>query len=119
MVSNSRKPFQYKPPRTPRVSKTSRTEISLETRAFIASAALLGNVSDQAIAAALYRDRSGISKLMKRIQDNAESGDFDIWDPVLFQDDIGRGRSEVLSQEQKDEIVRITTQDRNHRKEEP
>ena len=119
MVLNRRKPFQYKPTRTPRVSKTSRTEIPPETRAFIAGAALLGNVSHHAIAAALHRDRSGISKLVKRIQDKAESGHFDIWDPVLFQDDIGRGKPEVLSQEQKDEIVRITTQDRNHREEEP
>ncbi|EDU46141.1 HTH-Tnp-Tc3-2 domain containing protein [Pyrenophora tritici-repentis] len=119
MSLNRRKPFKYKLTRTLRVSKTSRTEIPPKTRAFIAGAALLGNVSHHAIAAALHRDRSGISKLMKRIEDKAESGGFDLWDPVLFQDDIGRGGPEVLSQEQKDEIVRITTQDRNHREEEP
>ena len=119
MVLNRRKPFKDKNTRTPRVPKTSRTEIPPETRAFIAGVALLGNVSHHTIAATLHRDRSGISKLVKRIQEKAESGGFNLWDPTLFQDDIGRGRPELLSDDQKKEIIRITTQDRDHREQEP
>jgi hypothetical protein len=119
MVLSRRKPFKYKNTRTSRVLKTSRTEIPPETRAFIAGAALLGNVSHHTIAATLHRDRLGISKLVKRIQEKAESGGFNLWDPTLFQDDIGRGRPELLSDDQKKEIIRITTQDRDHREQEP
>lgn len=46
---------------------------------------------------------------MSRIKDKAESGGFDLWDPVLYPNDIGRRRPEILTREQKDEIVRITT----------
>jgi transposase len=119
MVLSRRKPFKYKNTRTLRVLKTSRTEIPPETRAFIAGAALLRNISHHTIAATLHRDRSGISKLVKRIQEKAESGGFNLWDPTLFQDNIRRGRPELLSDDQKKEIIRITTQDRDHREQEP
>jgi transposase len=118
MVLNRRKPFKYTNTRTPRVSKTSRAEIPPETRAFIAGAVLFGNAKQHTLAHALHRPQGTISKLLSRIKERAEAGGFDLWDPILYTNDFGRGRPEVLSCEQKDEIIRITTQDRNHREQE-
>lgn len=119
MVLNRRKPFKYSKSPTQRVSKTSRTEIPPETRAFIAGAVLFGNATQRAVADALHRPQGTISKVLNRIKERAEAGSFELWDPILFANDLGRGRPEVLSDEQKTEIIRITTQDRNHREEEP
>jgi hypothetical protein len=57
-------------------------------------------------------------KVLNWIKDKAESGGFDLWDPILYENDIGRGRLKLLTRVQKDEIIRITTQDRNHREQE-
>jgi len=118
MVLNRRKPFQYKKTPQKRVSKTSRTEIHLVTRAFIAGAVLFGNASQHDLARALHRPQGTILKTLSRVKDKAESGGFDLWDPALYPNDIGRGRPEILTREQKDEIIRITTQDRHHREQE-
>jgi hypothetical protein len=118
MVINRRKPFQYKKTRVQRVAKTPRTEIPPETRAFIAGAVLFGNAKQHTLAAALQRPQGTISKVLNRIKDKAESGGFDLWDPIVYENDIGRGRPELLTRVQKDEIIRITTQDRNHREQE-
>jgi hypothetical protein len=56
MVLNRRKPYAYKDTRKQRVSKTSRTEIPPETRAFIAGAVLFGNATQLSIATALQRN---------------------------------------------------------------
>jgi hypothetical protein len=118
MVPNRRKPFKYTRTPTQRVSKTLRTEIPPETRAFIAGAVLFGNAKQSAIADALQRPQGAISKILNRIKERAEAGSFDIWDPILFTNEIGCGRREVLDDAQKQEIIRITTQDRNHREQE-
>ncbi|PZD23186.1 HTH-Tnp-Tc3-2 domain containing protein, partial [Pyrenophora tritici-repentis] len=47
-----------------------------------------------------------------------EDGGLGLWDPTLYQNDIGRGRPEVLSDEQNEQIIRIATQDRNYREQE-
>lgn len=118
MVLNRRKPFKYTNTRQTRVSKTSRTEIPPETRAFIAGAVLFGNATQHSLATALQRGQSTISDILKRIRERAEAGGFDLWDPIIYHNDIGRGRPELLSAEQKDAIIRIVTQDRNHREQE-
>jgi hypothetical protein len=115
MVVNRRKSFKYKSTPKKRVSKTSRTEIPAETRAFIAGAVLFGNASQHSLAATLHRGQSSISEMLKRVKDKADEGGFDLWDPVLYQNDIGRGRPEVLTQGQREEIIRITTQNRTYR----
>jgi len=118
MVLNRRKPFKYTAAPTQRVSKTQRTEIPPETRAFIAGAVLFGNAKQRTLADALHRPQGTISKLLNRIKERAEAGSFNLGDPILFTNEIGRGRPEVLSDDQKDAIIRITTQDRNHREQE-
>jgi hypothetical protein len=98
--------------------KISRTEIPPETRAFIAGAILFGNAKQHNVAEALHRPQGTISKLLRHIRERAEIGGFEIWDPILYSDDIGRGRPEPMSSKQKEEIIRITTHDRNHREQE-
>lgn len=59
-----------------------------------------------------------ISKLLRRLKDRSEAVGFDLWDSALYPNDIGRGRPQLLTCEQKNEIIRITTQDRHHREQE-
>ena len=115
---NRRKLYAYKvrkiiPP------KTAWVEITLVQRAFTISAILGGGASHNSIAKLIDRNQSGISKLIKRTTERAAASRADLWDSILYENDLGRGRSKLLSQEQKDEIVRITVQDRAHRKQEP
>ena len=115
---NRRKPYAYKvrkviPP------KTTRVEMTPVQRAFAVSAILGGSTSHNSIAKLMGRDQSGISKLVKRTTERAAASGADLWDSILYENDLGRGRSKLLSQEQKDEIVRITVQDRAHREQEP
>ena len=115
---NRRKLFNYKGQKN-RVSKTTRTEMQATERAFAVGAITAGKASHNSIAKLLHRDQSGISKLVKRVTERAEASELDLWDSVLYENDLGRGRSEILTQAQKDEVVRITIQDRAHRQQDP
>ena len=88
------------------------------SRAFVAGAILMGNASRGTMARTMGRSISTISELLKRVKNKAEEEDLDLWDESLYEIAQGRGRHELLTQEQKDAIVRITTQDRAHREEE-
>ena len=115
---NRRKPYAYKVRKTI-PPKTARVEMTPVQRAFAVGAILGGGASHNSIAKLIDRNQSGLSKLIKRTTERAAASRADLWDSILYENDLGRGRSELLSQEQKDEIVRITVQDRAHREQEP
>lgn len=115
---NRRKPRNNKGI-TPRVSKTPRRELCPTQRAFAVGAIVMGNASQYKVAKEMGISQGGLSMLLARTKEKAAASGLPIWDPVLYENDLGRGRPELLSQAQKDAIVRITTQDREHREEEP
>src|SRR4051812_46352259 len=118
---NRRKQFQYKQNKTVRPNKTSRTEMDPITRAFVVGAVLAsrdGYASTRALAARMPHTQQGLSALVRRIESRAKDGGFDIWDPTLYENEPGRGRRDLLTQEQKDAIIALTTSDRQHREQE-
>ena len=107
-----RKPFQYKKDKVIHHPKTSRTEIRPETRAFIVGAIIAsrdGYASANALSKKRSRSQSNLSELVRRVESRALESGFNLWDPILYENDLGRGRSALLTQEQKDAIIAITT----------
>ncbi|KAF1972142.1 hypothetical protein BU23DRAFT_644949, partial [Bimuria novae-zelandiae CBS 107.79] len=115
-----RKPRNYKN-RKPRVYKTSRRELTDVEKAFAVGAAVLGCATHKEIADAFQPSisKSGVTRLIQRIQKRAEEAELPITDPSLYQTEPGRGRAALLSDKQKQRIISIVTQDRGHREKEP
>ncbi|KAL5374367.1 hypothetical protein PMIN02_012267 [Paraphaeosphaeria minitans] len=90
-------------------------------KAFIVGVAMLGNATHLEVANSFAPpvSKSGITKLIQRITQRAEEAGVSITDPSLYETQIGRGRPELLTKEQKKQIIQITTQDREHREKEP
>lgn len=112
-----RKSFKYKQDRVVKLNKTSRTELNLITRAFVVGAVLAsrdGYASANALAGLMQRNQSNLSALIRRVAQHAKDGNFDIWDPILYQNELGRGRKELLSPEQKKAIITIVTSSREN-----
>ena len=118
---NRRKPFSYKQNKVQKLPKTSRTEIHPITRAFVVGAVLAsrdGYASATALAARMPHTQPGLSALIRRVETKAREGNFDTRDPILYKNDLGRGRNALLTQEQKDAIIALTTSDQQHREQE-
>jgi transposase len=118
---NRRKPYKYKENKVVKVPKTSRKEMTPIQRAFIAGAVLAsrdGYASARALSKRMKQTQPGISAVVRRVEKRAEEGGFDLWDSILYENDLGRGRSALLSQEQKDSIIKIVTSSRNNREKE-
>ena len=115
------KKFKYKENKVVKPPKTSRTEMSPEMRAFLCGAitgmrgayASLTDLANQ-----VNRDQSGLSKLYKRVTEKAEELSVQLWDEILYENDLGRGRSKLLTQEQKDAIIALVTSSRDNREKE-
>lgn len=121
MPLSRRKPFKYKSDKVSKPPKTSRTEMSPEMRAFIVGAYVAsrdGYASQRDLTALVQRTQPAICKLVRRTEKKVMESGLDLWDPILYKNDLGRGRSALLTQEQKDAIIAITTQDRHHREQE-
>ncbi|KAF1937046.1 hypothetical protein EJ02DRAFT_469986 [Clathrospora elynae] len=63
-------------------------------------------------------NQTSLSKIVRTIRDRAEISGLPLWDPQFYQNEIGHGRPELLTPEQKLEVIRITTQDRKHQEKE-
>ncbi|KAF2825263.1 hypothetical protein CC86DRAFT_456492 [Ophiobolus disseminans] len=116
-----RKPFKYKNDTLQKVNKTSRTEMSPIQRAFAVGAIIAsrdGYASARALAPLMQRSRTNLSNLVRRVEKRATDRELNLWDSILYENDLGRGRSTLVSQEQKDAIIAITIQDRDHREQE-
>jgi hypothetical protein len=122
MPISRRKKFNYKENKVVKPPKTSRTERSPETRAFLCGAitAMRGGYASLGdLAAKVHRNQSELSKLYKQVTEKAESLSVDLWDEILYQNDLGRGRCKLLTQEQKYQIVTLVTSSRDNREQEP
>lgn len=64
------------------------------------------------------RGKATISELLKRTQRRAEELGAFLWNEVVYGNDLGRGRSTLLTQEQKDRIIQMVTSSRNNREKE-
>jgi hypothetical protein len=93
---NRRKPRNNKGV-TPKVNKTARKELSPVQRAFAVGAMVMGNASQYKVAKEMGIDQSGLSKLLARIKEKAAASGLPIWDLILYETDLGRGRLEILS----------------------
>ncbi|KAF2818565.1 hypothetical protein CC86DRAFT_375765 [Ophiobolus disseminans] len=118
---NWRKPYKYKDNKVVKAPKTLRKEMSAVQRAFVVGAIVAsrnGYASARALSNLMPQSRQGLSQLVQRITKRAEESGLSLWDNILYENDLGRGRSALLSQEQKDAIINITTSNRNHREQE-
>lgn len=92
------------------------------TRAFVVGAIVAsrdGYASATALAHCLDISQSAISALVRRVELKVSNSALNLWEPSLYENKPGRGRKVLLSQEQKDTIIHITTQDCEHREQEP
>ena len=95
--------------------------MSAVQRAFVVGAVVASRdscASTNALSKLMQRGQSGLSKVVRHIEKKAEEGTYDIWDPILYENNLGRGRSSILTQEQKDAIIALTISNREHRQQE-
>lgn len=114
---NRRKLRKYKPKKSP-INKTKRRELRPEERAFIAGAIFAGNASHHDMAKMMDYDRSGVSEMLNKAKAKADEGGFKVWGPILYQNETGRQRPQLITQAQKDEVVLIVTSNQEHREKE-
>ncbi|KAF1942878.1 hypothetical protein EJ02DRAFT_502573 [Clathrospora elynae] len=111
-TTGCRKPFAYKQNQIVKPPKTSCTEINLITHAFVVGtiiAARNSYASAKALAPILHRNRSNLSALVRCVEQRAKDGALYLWVPILYKNDLGRRRRALLTQEQKDAIIKIVT----------
>jgi len=49
----------------------------------------------------MERDQSNISKLIRCIKEKAKEGGFETWEDIIYENDLGHGRKDILSEVQK------------------
>ncbi len=95
--------------------------MNLITRAFVVGAVLAsrdGYASAKALAPLIKRSQTGLSALIRRVEERARDRNFNLWEPILYQNELGRGREDILTAEQKTAIISIVTSSRRHREKE-
>jgi hypothetical protein len=120
MPISRRKPYAYKT-RVEKPKKTDRRELSAVERAFCCGAIIGGGASLKEVLEHLPPNTittSGLSKLVKRVKEKADKAGLEFSDPHLYETEVGRGRKEVLSPQQKKEIIKIVTSCCNNREKE-
>ena len=121
MPIQRRKKFKYKENKIVKPPKTSRTEMSPVMRAFVVGAitGMQGDYASQTeLANTVNRTQQGISKLLQRVEQKAQTLSVNIWDEILYENDLGRGRSSLLTQGQKDRIIEVVTSSQQNREKE-
>ncbi|KAF1978970.1 hypothetical protein BU23DRAFT_647668 [Bimuria novae-zelandiae CBS 107.79] len=92
--------------------------MSAVQRAFVVGAIVAsrdGYASANALSKRMPQTQLGLSRLVQRIERKAQEGGHNLWDEILYKNNLGRGRDEILTQEQKDAIIAIATSARNNR----
>ena len=121
MPVSCRKTFKYKENKIVKSPKTGRTELTPVERAF-AVGAITGMRGDydshRALAEVMGRSKGTISTLLQRVEKKAKELDTFLWDTILYENDLGRGRSTLLTQDQKDSIIQLVTSSRSNREKE-
>lgn len=116
-----RKKFNYHGNKTKKYPRTNRTEMSVVERAIAVGAltAMRGDYATQRdLARTMGRQQGSLSKLLHRVEAKANNKTCAIWDEILYENDLGRGRSRLLTQKQKEDIIRIATASRSAREKE-
>jgi hypothetical protein len=119
MIISRRKPRKYKGAH-PVEKKKTRRELKPVERAFCVGAAIAGGASLDEVLELFSNNltKSGLSRLLKRVKEKAKDTDLPISDPIFYENELGRGRKELLSSEQKNQIINLTASSRNHREKE-
>ena len=121
MSISCHKSFKYTKYPLARGPKTDRTELSGIARAFAVGAltALRGDhASQHQLARTMGRSQGTLSELLKRVEQKANDKTVAPWDEILYQNDLGRGRSKLLSKKQRQQIIEIVTSSRNNHEKE-
>ena len=121
MPISRRKPRKYKENKVIKVPKTSRTELTVVERAFAMGAisALRGDyASINDLAKSMCRSNPALYKLQQRIDYKAEALGTQLWDQVNYITETGCGRHALLTQDQKDQIIKLVTSSRDNREKE-
>jgi transposase len=121
MPISRRKSFKYKANKVSKNYKTNRTELSSVARAFAVGAltAMRGDYASQrALATHMGRAQSTLSELLSRTEEKAALKTVALWDEILYENDLGRGRSKLLTQDQKNRIINLVTSSRTNREKE-
>ncbi|CAG5158125.1 uncharacterized protein ALTATR162_LOCUS4995 [Alternaria atra] len=121
MPISRRKTFKYKENKVVKPPRTGRTELTAIERAFAVGAltGMRGDYSSQReLADTIGRGKATISELLKRVEMKAEEQGVFLWDEIFYENNLGRGRSTLLTQEQKDRIIQVLASSRNNREKE-
>ncbi|KAF2627242.1 hypothetical protein BU25DRAFT_469715 [Macroventuria anomochaeta] len=122
MPISRRKNFKYKENKVVKPPKTGRTELTVVERAFAVGAitGLRGGYASVGdLANAMGRTTTALSNLINRVEKKRANIDGFLWDSILYNNELGRGRPTLLSQDQKDHIIRIVTSSQENREKEP
>ncbi|KAF1933476.1 uncharacterized protein M421DRAFT_415815 [Didymella exigua CBS 183.55] len=90
-------------------------------RAFAVGAltALRGDYATQRdLATTMGCAQSSLSDLLHQVEAKANNHSVALWDKILYKNDLGRRRSQLLTQKQKDTIIQIATASRDARERE-
>ncbi|KAH6611673.1 hypothetical protein C7974DRAFT_446141 [Boeremia exigua] len=113
-----RKKSKFKSNNVIRAPKTNRTEFSVVARPFAVGAltAMRGDYSSQRqLARTIGRSQGTLSELLKRVEAKANDHTVALWDEILYKNDLGRGRSSLLTRQEKEKIVQLATSSREAR----
>ncbi|KAF1965915.1 hypothetical protein BU23DRAFT_560619 [Bimuria novae-zelandiae CBS 107.79] len=114
MPATRRKPRKTAPAKT-RVLKTARRELPPETKAYVVGAMSAG-VSQYSLAKQLPVTQGALSKLLTRTRERSEASKPPLWDPYLYEIEVGRGVQDIdFSPEQKAAIIAVATQNKEAR----
>ncbi len=103
-----RKTFNYKQYKNIRAPRTNRKELRVVERAFAVGAltAMRGDYANQRdLATTIGRSQGILSELLKRVEMKANNYAVALWDNILYKNDLGRGRSLLLTHQQKELII--------------
>ena len=116
-----RKKFNYHGNKKKTYPRTNRTEMSVVERAFAVGAltAMRGDYATQRdLARTMGRQQGSLSKLLHRVEAKVYNNTVALWDEIVYENKLGRGRSRLLTRKEKDEIISIATSSRSAREKE-
>jgi hypothetical protein len=114
-----RKPRKYKGLH-PQPPKTSRRELSVVERAFVAGACIAGSLSHNDCAKLMHPrcNKSTITRVCQRVNQMAEQLSCSVSDPRCFENPTNRGAERKLTDAQEAMVVDLVTSNRQHREQE-
>ena len=121
MPITRRKKFNYKKDKVIKPPKTGLTEMTVAERAFAVGAitAMRGEYNSlRQLATSMERSHSTLLDMLEKVEKKRENTDGFLWDSIMYQNELGRGRPSLLSQDRKDRIIAIVTSSQENREKE-